>query len=96
MVYRQKSVDDCIVATVRTMIMKDKRKPGSSPIDPKLIQEGIAQLSSEIDILESWLEDIKARGDTSPEAIETRNSYLDMLRSRREMLSALNKQAQGD
>ena len=74
-------------------MMKEKRKSSAQTIDPKLIAEGTAQLTSEIDILETWLNDLEKSGATDPASVEARHSYLDMLRSRREMLSALQEQA---
>jgi len=64
-------------------------------IDEKLIEEGITQLASEIKVLENWLEELKASDNEDSEVIAARKSYHDMLRSRREMLSALNKHAKG-
>lgn len=60
-------------------------------IDEKLIEEGIAQLASEIKVLENWLEELEISDSVDSEAVAARKSYNDMLRSRREMLSALNK-----
>jgi hypothetical protein len=62
-------------------------------IDEKLIEEGIAQLASEIKVLENWLEELEVSDDGDSETVAARKSYNDMLRSRREMLSALNKHA---
>lgn len=62
-------------------------------IDQKLIEEGIDQLASEIKVLESWLEELEAADDKNSEVSAARKSYNDMLRSRREMLSALNQHA---
>ena len=62
-------------------------------IDQKLVEEGISQLASEIRVLENWLEELKVSDDTDSEVLDARKSYDDMLRSRREMLSALNKHA---
>jgi len=62
-------------------------------IDQRLIEEGTAQLTSEIRVLEAWLEELKASDDGDAEVIAARKSYSDMLRSRKEMLSALAKQA---
>ena len=62
-------------------------------IDEKLIEEGIAQLASEIKVLENWLEELEISDDGDSEVVAARKSYNDMLRSRREMLSALNKHA---
>jgi|GEM_PF-141303 len=65
-------------------------------IDEKLIEEGIAQLASEIQVLENWLEELKISDNGDTEVVAARKSYNDMLRSRREMLSALNKHAKPD
>ena len=62
-------------------------------IDEKLIEEGIAQLASEIKVLENWLEELEISDNGDSEVVAARKSYNDMLRSRREMLSALNKHA---
>lgn len=62
-------------------------------IDQKLVEEGISQLASEIRVLENWLEELKASDEADSEVLAARKSYHDMLRSRREMLSALNKHA---
>ena len=62
-------------------------------IDQKLIDEGTAQLHSEIQVLENWLAELDATGDDDAEIVAARKSYHDMLSSRREMLSALAKQA---
>ena len=74
----------------------DKRKTiGSTDItiDQKLIDEGTAQLNSEIQVLENWLAELDTTGDDDAEVAAARKSYHDMLSSRREMLSALAKQA---
>ena len=62
-------------------------------IDQKLIDEGTAQLNSEIQVLENWLAELDSTGDDNAEDAAARKSYHDMLSSRREMLSALAKQA---
>ncbi|MBL4820204.1 MAG: hypothetical protein JKY98_04305 [Gammaproteobacteria bacterium] len=60
-------------------------------IDQKLVEEGISQLGNEIRVLENWLDELKTKNKSDSEAIAVRKSYHDMLRSRREMLNALNK-----
>ncbi|MEX2468280.1 MAG: hypothetical protein WD396_00855 [Pseudohongiellaceae bacterium] len=62
-------------------------------IDQKLIEEGTQQLTSEIAVLEAWLEELEARDGTDAEVAAARKSYSDMLRSRKEMLSSLASQA---
>ncbi|MDA1372281.1 MAG: hypothetical protein O2971_16140 [Proteobacteria bacterium] len=72
---------------------KASDESGNVTIDQKLIEEGTAQLSSEIKVLEAWLEELAALDDGDAEVIAARKSYNDMLRSRREMLNSLAKQA---
>ncbi|MEE3143651.1 MAG: hypothetical protein VX292_04290 [Pseudomonadota bacterium] len=62
-------------------------------IDQKLIDEGTAQLASEIKVLEAWLEELKTSDDRDAEVVAARKSYNDMLRSRKEMLNTLENQA---
>ena len=61
-------------------------------IHQKLIEEGTAQLSSEIQVLETWLKELDTSDDDA-EVVAARKSYNDMLQSRKEMLSTLAKQA---
>ncbi|MDG2141575.1 MAG: hypothetical protein P8K27_08770 [Gammaproteobacteria bacterium] len=62
-------------------------------VDQRLIEEGTFQLTNEIRVLESWLEELKASDQEDSESVATRKSYSDMLRSRREMLNTLTKQS---
>ena len=62
-------------------------------IDQKLIEEGAAQLNSEIQVLEAWLTELDSSDKDSSEVLAARKSYNDMLSSRKEMLSTLAKQA---
>jgi hypothetical protein len=62
-------------------------------IDQQLIEEGTAQLNSEIQVLETWLRELDATNVNDVEVIAARKSYNDMLRSRKEILSTLAKQA---
>ena len=78
--------------------MSKKQKASSDnasnvSIDQKLIEEGTTQLTSEIQVLETWLEELDASDENDAEVIAARKSYSDMLRSRKEMLSTLTKQA---
>ena len=66
---------------------------GSITIDQQLIEEGKTQLSSEIEVLEAWLVELEEQDARDAETIAMRKSYDDMLRSRKEMLSSLTKQA---
>ena len=66
---------------------------GSITIDQQLIEEGTTQLSSEIEVLEAWLVELEEQDARDAETIAMRKSYDDMLRSRKEMLSSLTKQA---
>ncbi|MCH7817785.1 MAG: hypothetical protein IIC60_14580 [Proteobacteria bacterium] len=70
-----------------------KDDSNSINIDQKLIEEGTTQLSSEIQVLETWLRELDASDEADVEAVAARKSYNDMLRSRKEMLSTLAKQA---
>ena len=62
-------------------------------IDQQLIEEGTTQLSSEIEVLEAWLVELEEQDARDAEIIAMHKSYDDMLRSRKEMLSTLTKQA---
>ncbi len=62
-------------------------------IDQRLSEEGTAQLTSEIEVLEAWLNELDASDENDAEVVAARKSYNDMLRSRKEMLSTLAKQA---
>ena len=62
-------------------------------IDQKLVEEGTIQLRKEIEVLEVWLRELEASDENDVEVIAARKSYNDMLRSRKEMLSTLAKQA---
>ena len=66
---------------------------GNISIDQKLIEEGTTQLNSEIQVLEAWLLELDRSDKGDSEIIAARKSYNDMLRSRKEMLSSLTKQA---
>lgn len=69
------------------MTLIDKRKRSRTPdIEPDLLDQGIAQLSMEIQILQDWLDNL------APEESESRISYQDMLQSRKEMLTSLKAQ----
>ena len=86
-------------AGIERITRMSKKKPGdigsseNITIDQKLIDEGTAQLASEIKVLEAWLEELETSGDNNAEVIATRKSYNDMLRSRKEMLNTLENQA---
>lgn len=60
-------------------------------IDQKLIEEGTQQLTSEIAVLEAWLQELDAAEGDNAEVVAARKSYNDMLRSRKEMLSSLRQ-----
>ena len=77
--------------------MNDKRQKqiedAGISIDQKLIDEGTAQLNSEIQVLESWLSELDSSDKGNSEVLAAQKSYNDMLSSRKEMLSTLAKQA---
>ena len=62
-------------------------------IDQQLIEEGTTQLNSEIQVLETWLRELDSTDVNDVEVVAARKSYNDMLRSRKEILSTLAKQA---
>lgn len=66
---------------------------GNISIDQKLIEEGTTQLNSEIQVLEAWLQELECSDKGDSEIVAARKSYNDMLRSRKEMLVSLAKQA---
>ncbi|MDO8908860.1 MAG: hypothetical protein Q7W55_10235 [Pseudohongiella sp.] len=69
------------------MTLVEKRNRSRTPyIEPDLLEQGISQLSMEIQILNDWLDDL------DPAETEPRRSYEDMLRSRHEMLQSLTEQ----
>ena len=61
-------------------------------IDQKLIAEGAMQLTGEIKVLEAWLRELDDAEEENEEILAARKSYNDMLQSRKEMLSSLEKQ----
>ena len=74
------------VCGVRGKMTDDKRTATDSTeitIDQKLIDEGTAQLISEIAVLENWLAELDTAGENDAEVAATRKSYHDMLSSRR-------------
>ena len=77
--------------------MNDKRQKqiddAGVSIDQKLIEEGAAQLNSEIQVLEAWLTELDSSDKDIAEVLAARKSYNDMLSSRKEMLNTLAKQA---
>lgn len=68
----------------------NNRKPPPSPdIAPELAEEAIEQLTAEIALLEEWLSELDRPENATTSADAHRRSYLDKLRSRREMRDAL-------
>ena len=74
-------------------MVQEDNKHAHININKQLIDEGTAQLTSEIKVLESWLNELDASESTDPESEAARKSYNDMLRSRKEMLNTLTKQS---
>lgn len=64
----------------------DKRKSPHVSVEPGLLEQGISQLKLEIGILDEWLQQLGSDED------EARRCYQDMLRSRHDILSALQQQ----
>lgn len=75
------------------MVSERKTPIDHIQIDQQLVAEGIAQLASEIKVLETWLAELAGSETTDSEAEAARKSYRDMLQSRREMLTALHRHA---
>lgn len=74
------------------MDIKEKRRTRNViSIDQRLIEEGAAQLSSEIEILQNWLDELEKADAEDMAAADARVAYRDMLRSRKEMFQALTK-----
>ena len=71
----------------------NKKSDAILSLDESLIEEGTAQLNSEISVLESWLEELDAADKHDNDASAARKSYTEMLQSRREMLTTLNSQS---
>jgi hypothetical protein len=69
------------------MTLVEKRNRSRTPdIEPDLLDQGIAQLSLECQIIADWLSSLDS-GESEP-----RRAYEDMLRSRHEMLLSLEQQ----
>ncbi len=69
----------------------EKNKDASAGIDAALIAEGTVQLQNEIKVLEAWLAELETAESIDQESNAARQSYTDMLTSRREMLDSLSK-----
>jgi hypothetical protein len=85
-----KCIQEC---EIRSMSKKENAISDSVSIDLKLIEEGTAQLTSEIEVLEAWLNELDSSEGSDNEIVAARKSYNDMLRSRKEMRTTLTKQA---
>jgi hypothetical protein len=69
------------------MTLVEKRNRSRTPdIEPDLLDQGIAQLSLECQIITDWLSSLDSAKS------EPRRVYQDMLRSRHEMLLSLEQQ----
>lgn len=69
------------------MSSTDNDSQSSAPdLEPDLLEKGISQLCAEIGILQEWLDSL-ASSEHDP-----RRTYEDMLRTRRDMLTALEEQ----
>lgn len=69
------------------MTVVEKRNRSRIPdIAPDLLDQGIAQLSLESQVINDWLSSL------DPSETQTRKAYEDMLRSRCEMLESLQHQ----
>lgn len=69
------------------MKWREKRQSPRTPeLEPELLDQGISQLTHEIQTLTEWIVGIGV------DQVETRKAYEDMLRSRSDMLLALQQQ----
>ena len=73
-------------------MQEDRRQPQeNAALAPELVQRGKQQLESEIRILESWLLQLEETRKDNPESLAARKTYGDMLQSRKDLLSTLQK-----
>ncbi len=73
--------------------MKDKRNsPKSIVIDPELKATAEAQLLEEIALIEHWITTTQRQSQKDQKVAALNAKYIDMLRSRQDMLAALQKQ----
>lgn len=73
--------------------MKNKRTPPAvTAIDPELKNHAQMQLIEEIALIEHWVNSTRRKLKTDVNAAELHSKYKDMLRSRQDMLDALQKQ----
>ena len=73
-------------------MQEDRRQPQeNAALAPELVLRGKQQLEGEIRILESWLLQLDETRKDNPESLAARKTYGDMLQSRKDLLSALQK-----
>ncbi len=73
-------------------MQEDRRQPHeNAALAPELVQRGKQQLEGEIRILESWLLQLDETRKDNPESLAARKTYGDMLQSRKDLLSTLQK-----
>lgn len=73
-------------------MQEERRQPQeNTPPTPELLQRGKIQLDAEIRILETWLLQLDETRKDNPESLAARKAYSDMLQSRRDLLSTLQK-----
>ena len=73
-------------------MQEDRRQPQeNAAIAPELVKRGKQQLESEIRILELWLLQLNETRKDNPESLAARKTYGDMLQSRKDLLSTLQK-----
>jgi hypothetical protein len=73
-------------------MVRDDNSESSSILNRALIEKGIEQLRKEITTLESWLQELDHAPAYDLEGNSLRIVYLDMIQSRKEMLSGLLQQ----
>lgn len=73
-------------------MQEDRRHPlENAALTPELVNRGKQQLESEIRILELWLLQLDETRKDNPESLAARKTYGDMLLSRKDLLSTLQK-----
>jgi hypothetical protein len=73
-------------------MLEDRRSSQSATdIPAELIQQGKVQLQTEIQLLEQWLQQLDETRKDNAESQVARKTYMDMLQSRQDLLSSLQK-----
>lgn len=72
--------------------MQERRQAGTvAPLPGQLRQSAREQLENEVRLIRSWLKDLEGTREDNAEALSARRRYHDMLRSREDLLEALQE-----